>query len=227
MWKNWEKSDSIENITREKDSLILVYGTNSLVKSLPLHEILTFEEAAYSERLRGEEQKSTWLSCRATLRLILGSYLGKKPIDIEFRKGRYGKLYLPGTNLFFNVSHSKSAFLLGFSFWGRIGVDIELLNGSEDLPSMVEYAFSNAEVQYCHNGENRARFTEIWTLKEAFLKAVGIGLVDQLTSISVSEIVQNDISRIKLNHKSFFCPNGETGSIVYTKNKPVKFIWLT
>jgi len=223
---NWEKSGNIQDITSGTESLLIVYGTNSLINSLPVPEILTCKELTYSERLRGEGQKSTWLACRATLRLILGSYLGKQPMDIEFRKGRFGKPYLSETNLFFNVSHSKYAFLLGFCFGGRIGIDIELLTGSEDLSSLVHYAFSDAEIQYCNNGENTGRFAEIWTLKEAFLKAVGVGMVDRLTSITVSGTVQNDILSHKLNQKSFSCPNGETGSIVYSKNKPLKFIWL-
>jgi len=121
----------------------------------------------------------------------------------------------------------NGAFLLGFCFGGRIGVDIEMLNGSEDLPSMVNYAFSDDEALSCRYGENQGRFAEIWTLKEAFLKAVGVGLVDRLTSVTVSVNVRNDILRHQLNQKTFSCPHGETGSLVYRKNNSLKYIWLT
>lgn len=223
---NWEKTFNIPALTTDIESLLIIYSTNSLENNLPVTEIITHNELAYSVRLRNEEQRSTWLSCRATLRLILGSWMNKKPCDIEFRKGRFGKLSLPGTNLFFNVSHSNDAFLIGFNYGGRIGIDIEILNGSEDLHSMVNYAFSEAETHYCSFGENHERFAEIWTLKEAFLKAVGVGLVDQLKSVNVTGDFKNDILRYKLNQKSFCCPNGETGSIVYRTNKPLKFICL-
>lgn len=219
---NWQKSDNIPEITRDTASLLIVYGTNSPANYLPATEMLTCEELTYSDKLRGEGQKNTWLSCRASLRLILGSYLNKNPSEIEFRKGRFGKLCLPETNLFFNISHSKYAFLLCFSYGGRTGIDIELLNGSEDLPSLVDYAFSDAEAQYCHDGENHERFVKIWTLKEAFLKATGVGLVDELKSINV----RNSILHYKLNQQSFICPNNETGSIVYRKTTPLRFIWL-
>jgi len=224
---NWEKSQNIGDISRGRESLKLVYGTDLLAGSLSLNEILTRDELAYSERLRGEGQKSTWLSCRATLRLILGSCLGRNPRDIEFSKGRFGKLHLPETNLFFNVSHSKNAFLLGFSFLGRIGVDIELLNGDEDVPELAEYAFSDDELQYCQNGDHPERFAEIWTCKEAFLKAVGVGLVDRLPSISVTDNLPNSVSRYGLYQNSFLCPNGETGSVVYRKCKSIESKWLT
>jgi len=177
-------------------------------------------------QLRGEGQKNTWQSCRATLRLILGAYLGKKAVEIEFGKGWFGKPYLAGTDLCFNVSHSRHSFLLGFNRGGRIGVDIELLNGSEDLPSLVKYAFSATEAKYFHKNESAERFTEIWTLKEAFLKAAGAGLVDDLTAITVSGESANFITQYKLNQKSFLCPNGETGSVVYRNNMPLEFFRL-
>ncbi|HZK98244.1 MAG TPA: 4'-phosphopantetheinyl transferase superfamily protein [Prolixibacteraceae bacterium] len=223
----WVKSVKIPDLSNERESLVIIYATDYQSKLLALKEILSPQELAYSERLRNENQKRTWISCRATLRLILGAYLNKKPFEVELSKGRFGKLYLPESNLFFNVSHSNDTFLLGFCFGGRIGIDIEKLNGSEDLPSMVKYAFSEIEAQYCQYGENPERFAEIWTSKEALLKAAGVGMVDCLSSITVSENVTNDISRYKLKQKSFLCPNRETGSIVYRVNKPIKSIWLT
>lgn len=223
---NWIKSVKIPDLSNEKESLVIIYATDYQINSLTLKEILSPPELAYSERLRNADQKRTWLSCRATLRLILGAYLNKKPIEVELRKGRFGKLYLPESNLFFNISHSNNAFLLSFCFGGRIGIDIEIMNGSEDLPSMIKYAFSEIEAQYCRYGENPERFAEIWTTKEALLKAAGVGMIDCLTSITVSENVMNDISRYKLKQKSFLCPNRETGSIVYKANKPLKFLYL-
>jgi len=222
----WVKSVKIPDLSKERESLVIIYATDYQSNLLDLKKILLPQELAYTDRLRNEDQKRTWLSCRATLRLILGAYLNKKPFEVELRIGRFGKLYLPESNLYFNVSHSNDAFLLGFSFGGRIGIDIELLNGSEDLPSMVKYAFSEIEAQYCQYGENPVRFTEIWTSKEALLKAAGVGMVDCLSSITVSENVTNDISRYKLKQKSFLCPNKETGSIVYRGNKIVKFLYL-
>ncbi len=222
---NWEKSVHIPVLTGNRQVLV-VYGTNKLAETSAVHEILTPEELKYAERLRGEGQKSTWIACRTNLRLILSTCLDKTPKEIEFRKSRFGKPYLVHPDLCFNSSHSKSAFLLGFSFGGRIGIDIELLNGSEDLPSMVQYAFSESETEYCLQGKSPERFTEIWTLKEAFLKAVGIGLVNDLTAVSVAGTSSESIERFRLNQKSFRCPNGETGAVVYRNNQPLKFTWL-
>ena len=221
----WEQSFNIQEITSSND-LVIVYGTNSLAENLDLHRILTPEELIYADRLKGSRQKSTWLSCRSALRLILGNYLNKPPIEIEFKKGRFGKLSIAGTDLCFNVSHTSHSFLLAFNSSGRIGVDIEMLTGKEDLPSLIRYAFSDDEAHYCNNLNLAERFTEVWTRKEALLKAAGVGLVDQLTAMTVTGTTENDISRLKLNSKTFTCPNGETGSIVYRKDQPINFFVL-
>jgi 4'-phosphopantetheinyl transferase len=222
---NWEKSGNINEIT-SNDQLLIVYGTNLLADKLPITEILTSDEFEYSERLKGNGQKSTWRSCRATLRMILANYLKTNPQKIEFRKGRFGKLSVIDSHLSFNVSHTSHSFLMGFNPGGRIGVDIENLTGQENLPDLIDYAFSADEANYCKTGETANRFLEVWTLKEAFLKATGVGLVDELKAFSVIGLQENVIDRFGLNKKAVLCPNGETGSIVFRNNKPIKFVWL-
>ncbi len=223
----WEfiKAENISAITN-KDDLPVIYGTNLLTSELPFKEVLTPEELSYSERLKGLGQKETWVCCRTSLRLVMGSYLNRKPIDIEFKKGRFGKLHIENCRISFNLSHSGNSFLLGFNSNGRIGIDIEKLSGKEDLPRLIDYAFSENEAKYCSNGEIAERFMETWTLKEAFLKAVGVGLVDNLELITVNGTPDNNIVQLKLNQETFPCPNGETGSIVYKNNLPLKFIHL-
>ena len=100
---NWEKSENIAEIIRVKDCLLVLYGTSACANTLPVIEILSPDEIRYSERLKNDRQKGTWLSCRSTLRQIMGSVLNLNPAEIEFKKGRFGKLYVAGSNLFFNV----------------------------------------------------------------------------------------------------------------------------
>jgi len=222
---NWIKDQNISSYVN-REHLLIVYGTNKLVNSLPIPNLITDGESAYSDRLKGEGQKDTWRSCRAVLRMILGSYLNKDPKALEFRKGSFGKLSLPKKNPCFNISHSQNAFLLGFNPGGAIGVDIEKLNGSEDVPALVNYAFSSDEINYFREQVSQERFTQIWTLKEAFLKVAGVGLIDKLSSITVTGKSPDIISCFHLNQHSFLCPGGETGSIVYRQNKPLTFLRL-
>lgn len=222
----WEKENRFpEFISRHH--LLVLYGTNSLSDSMSFPEILTPDERTAARRLRDPEQQETWLCCRATLRLSLASFLGGSPRELEFRQNHFGKPYLRNSDLYFSVSHSKQAFLLAFNWNGRVGVDLELLDGSEDLPLLAEYAFSEPEKHYCLHGKNRARFTEVWTQKEAFLKAAGVGLVNQLTTFTVIGGPKNITAQFNLNQKTFLCPGNETGAIAYKGVLPLKFVCLT
>jgi 4'-phosphopantetheinyl transferase len=158
------------------------------------------------------------------LRSILGGFAGIEPVDVNIQKNRFGKPFLTNSKLSFNLSHTNEAFLIGFSKNGRIGIDLEKLSGREELLSLIEYSFSQQESDYCLKGELSICFLEIWTLKEAFLKAAGVGLVDNLKSVNVFGEVANDITRRDLCYSNFLCPNGETASVVYRSGASISFV---
>lgn len=157
---------------------------------------------------------------------MLGNLLGLKPSDVEISKNRFGKPYLANSSLFFNLSHTNNAYLLGFSTNGKIGVDIEELSGEEDLNELMDYAFSKEEVDICKDGNSHDRFLETWTLKEALLKAAGVGLVDELKSVNVAGKNNNHLDLLKFRRNTFGCPAGETGSVVFRGNDPVLYSWF-
>jgi len=208
-----------ENIfTLSFDDVSIFYGTNSLADQSSISGFLTPNELSFSAKLKDSENKKTWIACRATLRQLLGDYLKVSPLEISFKKGKYGKPYLTESSLNFNVSHTRTSFLLGFNKFGRIGVDIEKLFGREEIQEIISLMFSNNEVEYCSSIAGNKGFLDIWTLKEAFLKASGIGLIDNLKYISVIDAANNNIiNRFNLKSKTFTSPNGETGAVVYAK----------
>ena len=66
---------------------------------------------------------------------------------------------------------------------GRVGIDVEWLV-PRDFNGMASIAYSEAERDYLESLENpedlRATFYLLWTLKEAFAKALGLHLADAL-----------------------------------------------
>ena len=223
---NWSSLANIGDISIGINSVSICYGTDSLASSWNLAEILTVDELSSANKLRNELQRSTWRSCRAALRLILGTYFGIKPAEIQLKTNHFGKLFVSNSNLSFNVSHTDKSFLLGFNFGGRIGVDLEYLTGKEDRPLLVGYAFSWQETDFCNQGSTAENFLRIWTLKEAYLKATGVGLVDYLKSVNVYGISDSEIEARQLSQETFTCPGGETASIVYRNEKLINYIWL-
>src|SRR5262245_52516062 len=56
-----------------------------------LEEALSFEDHARADRFRFESDRRRFCAARASLRLILGRYLKKKPKRIQLDSGKYGK----------------------------------------------------------------------------------------------------------------------------------------
>jgi 4'-phosphopantetheinyl transferase len=70
----------------------------------------------------------------------------------------------------------------------EVGVDVEVVAPRNVPVEVAERFFSAAEVAHlraCADGVRDVRFTELWTLKEAYIKAVGTGLSHPLDTFSV------------------------------------------
>ncbi|MBE6686434.1 MAG: 4'-phosphopantetheinyl transferase superfamily protein [Ruminococcaceae bacterium] len=97
------------------------------------------------------------------------SWVYQKPFTLEYNNR--SKPYIKGdSSFFFNISHSDEWVCLGVSD-KEIGVDIEKHNPSKTR--LAKRFFSQKEQQHCKTVKD---FFDIWTQKEAFIKAVGIGL---------------------------------------------------
>jgi 4'-phosphopantetheinyl transferase len=86
----------------------------------------------------------------------------------------------------FNLSHTDGLVVLGLSRGRALGIDTESTNRVIDI-TLTERFFSNDEIDALRAATVAARqtlFIELWTLKESYLKALGLGLstpLDQFT----------------------------------------------
>lgn len=113
------------------------------------------------------------------LRLLLGRTLGRNPADLAWDKGEQGKPSLTDRALHFNLSHSEGYALLGMqsSRDGELGVDLEDSERRVEWQSLAERFFTGAEVKATlATSRPRRCFFEVWTAKEAYIKALGSGL---------------------------------------------------
>lgn len=129
-----------------------------------------------------------WTVARGYLRQILSQYLDLSPDLIEFSYGDQGKPAIVGSQLQFNLSHSRDRAVYGISAQYQIGIDIEYIHpiAAADL---VDRFFSPAEKTIFHNlphDSQQAAFFHAWVQKEAYLKACGTGLSTPLDKIEVS-----------------------------------------
>lgn len=89
--------------------------------------------------------------------------------QIEFPE--HGKPRIPD-DWDFNISHSGNLVACALSRQGRIGIDVERHRDLE--PQRFKRCFSTAELAWM--GHDAGRFIDLWTRKEAVIKASGIGL---------------------------------------------------
>ncbi|HVA92991.1 MAG TPA: 4'-phosphopantetheinyl transferase superfamily protein [Chloroflexota bacterium] len=123
----------------------------------------------------------------AGLRLVLGQALGRDPRGLDLSRDARGKLHLVSDQgdggLAFNLSHTEEEAVCAV-FWGAsVGVDVE--PERPDLEAVVlARAATDDERAWCDRAgerERARRVVTVWTRKEAYLKALGVGLAGSLT----------------------------------------------
>lgn len=107
--------------------------------------------------------------------------------EIDTDCNRFGKPFLKNIDGFsYNLSHSGKWVVFAYAST-EIGLDIEQIQ--PDKAGIAEKLFTESEKEYINSsmGEDRKkRFTQIWTLKESYIKYLGTGLSTNLDSFSVS-----------------------------------------
>ena len=155
--------------------------------------LLSPDEAERARRFSHPEHRGRWVLGRATLRAILARYTKEAPEEIRFRYDKGGKprLASPASTpeVHFNLSHSGALMVLGVTHVGPIGVDVEQLQELPDRDGLMARFFSAAEqraIRELPRSHRTEAFYSCWTRKEAYLKALGLGLSGSLDAFDVS-----------------------------------------
>ena len=132
------------------------------------------------------EDKKLALYSGLIIRWALSNMIGISADELLFHSEPNQKPVLfPKSNIDFSISHTRNAILCCHSSNAFVGADIEK-NITAPL-EIMKYCFHPEEIEYVKNSSlNSAnfRFYEIWTRKEAYTKAIGTGLSENLSSIN-------------------------------------------
>lgn len=144
--------------------------------------LLSPEEKKRLGHFQKEKDRNRSLIGRSMLRYLLGRYLSYPPEKLCFETNIHGKPLLVEEKLpfsvHFNLSHSGDWIALAFSSDTPIGIDIEKLRPSIDRQKIIRRFFHPKETSVFHAPEESAHellFFRYWTIREAFLKALGSG----------------------------------------------------
>jgi 4'-phosphopantetheinyl transferase len=150
--------------------------------------ILSLDEKNRAERFKFPIHQNRFTAARTILRRILSQYLNQSPSSLQFSYTQYGKPYLANTPLYFNVSHAGQWAVYAISLQEKTGIDIEHISIDREIAGIAERFFSdyeNEKLQQIAADKKIAAFFQIWTCKEAFIKAVGQGLSFPLKNFDV------------------------------------------
>lgn len=149
------------------------------------------DEKKRLSKLRFEKHKTHFLKVRYCLREILSYYTTILPNYIQFEYNQFHKPYISVVqnekNVFFNLSHTEEDLYIAISFGQEVGVDIERIESKKISIDVAESFMTKKELSFISSLETMQiiYLYQIWTQKEAYLKALGTGFFTNPQEVSV------------------------------------------
>jgi len=166
-------------------------------QDVPAHEeamaLLTPEEREKHGRFHFARDRRRYLMTRWLIRSLLSRYAPIAPRDWRFETNAYGRPRIANAlpqakRLRFNISHSASLIVVALTVEREVGVDVEHTARAAPL-EIAQQFFSADEAQALRQLPAElqpSRFWDLWTLKESYIKARGMGLSLPLDRFSFS-----------------------------------------
>jgi 4'-phosphopantetheinyl transferase len=155
-----------------------------------LEQVLDESENARAQRFAFSSLRDRFIEVRGALRCLLALYLDTNPSTIRLEYGPNGKPSVEsGSNIEFNVSHSKDLAVVAITTNCRVGVDIEYMCELSELEQIASSFFRPEEfaaIASSPPAERRSAFFRSWTRKEAYVKALGAGFSTPVEGLPVT-----------------------------------------
>lgn len=153
--------------------------------------ILDQTEQVRAGRFVSAQDRREFVACHALLRIMLSRIASRPPYEWKFSQGLHGKPSVAADHglpdLQFNIAHTRGLVAAAVAWRRPIGVDVEIFQSCSDQLDLARRFFAAAEAELVGRASKLDRprvFTQLWTLKEAYIKATGIGLSLPLDSFA-------------------------------------------
>ena len=157
---------------------------------------LSNQEKTQAEKFINKPLRDRYVMSHGLLRYLLSFYIGSEPHEIQYSVNPFGKPFLKknSSNVQFNMSHSKdyAAYIIALDC--QVGIDIEWKDKTINFEEISDLVLSPGETNSFHKltpEEKFQAFYDIWTKKEAIVKAVGEGLSYPIKTIEIMNSTNN------------------------------------
>lgn len=150
--------------------------------ALPSLEILSQRERERAARFVQPRDRAAYVWAHTLLRDTLSRYADVPPADWRFETSESGKPRLAAAHdsrLSFSLTHTRGLVACAVGVDCEVGVDVEAL-GQQASAAIEQLALAPSErlaLAECPPADQAQWLLELWTLKEAYLKATGEGLL--------------------------------------------------
>lgn len=114
---------------------------------------------------------------RINLYYYLQKKLKEKNTELSFTLNSFGKIYLNDSLIYISLTHSKGCFAFAISN-EEIGIDMEKIRNN--INERIIDRISNEKIK-------KDQIIKIWTIKESYLKYLGIGITTDLKKVICNE----------------------------------------
>ncbi|MGH9754755.1 MAG: 4'-phosphopantetheinyl transferase superfamily protein [Blastocatellia bacterium] len=158
-----------------------------------LTPLLSRDEYQRAERFHRPTDRWRFIAGRGILRKIISAYLALAPDEVQFVYNEYGKPFISTDQnrgaLSFNLSHSNDIALYAVTRRRRVGIDVEHMREDFATIDVTERFFSKDEAEALKAvpmDQRTKAFFNCWSRKEAYIKAIGMGVSYPLDGFTVS-----------------------------------------
>jgi 4'-phosphopantetheinyl transferase len=163
-------------------------------------EKLSKDEKIYADQFYFATDRIRYIVARGGLRSILSKYNRLSPQSLQFQYSEHGKPSLLEEQnqeaIHFNLSHSKDCVVYAVVRNTTVGVDVEYYNSNFQWEELISTYFVEQECNRAKEiplNKKNEYFYSLWTVKEALVKALEIGLLCDLKQFRVDlDLKKND-----------------------------------
>jgi 4'-phosphopantetheinyl transferase len=189
--------------------------------------LLSADEKERYHRFKFERDRLIYLAAHALLRLCLSRYAQCAPEQWRFVRDSYGKPELEAHSglppLRFNLTHTYGMVACVIALDTECGIDVEGIRPMRDMHGVARTVFADTEIAWldAQAEENKQEgFFSLWTLKEAYIKAIGLGFSAPVKRIAF------DMSAGQPRLAAHADTTSDAGSWLFHLHRPNATHWL-